>query len=191
MKFEYVPILLGGIFKATNNKSPGRDARRHQEQARVPCGSRPSASSSALGSSPTPESVLPGQHAEPDARRRSPPSSKACSRNMSRPRSTTCGSSRRRWTIPKSRPRRWPHPASMRAKLLARVAGRRRQGKADREHAIRPSSAARSARRPSSSASEMFFGKEQLREVEEMVSGSRSVTSWRGTAMRRSRSNDS
>src|SRR4029078_11757818 len=23
VKFEYVPILLGGIFKATNNKSPG------------------------------------------------------------------------------------------------------------------------------------------------------------------------
>ena len=36
VKFEYVPILLGGIFKATNNKSPGETPRRHQEQARVP-----------------------------------------------------------------------------------------------------------------------------------------------------------
>src|SRR3954453_14042736 len=35
VKFEYVPILLGGIFKATNNKSPaetlagGKNKRKH------------------------------------------------------------------------------------------------------------------------------------------------------------------
>ena len=34
VKFEYVPILLGGIFKATNNKSPAEYPCRHQEQAK-------------------------------------------------------------------------------------------------------------------------------------------------------------
>ena len=44
VKFDYVPILLGGIFKATNNKSPVETLGRHQEQAGIPRASRPSAS---------------------------------------------------------------------------------------------------------------------------------------------------
>ena len=35
VKFEYVPVLLGGIFKATNNMSPFEIASRHQEQAGI------------------------------------------------------------------------------------------------------------------------------------------------------------
>ena len=35
VKFEYVPVLLGGIYKATNNMSPTEFASRHQEQARI------------------------------------------------------------------------------------------------------------------------------------------------------------
>ena len=34
-KFEYVPVLLGGVFKLTDNRSPV-EPRGHQEQARVP-----------------------------------------------------------------------------------------------------------------------------------------------------------
>ena len=69
VKFEYVPVLLGGIFKATNNKSPAKSlagiknkrefhaleterfVKRFQRQALYL------------------ESVLSGQHPQPDARR--------------------------------------------------------------------------------------------------------------------------
>ena len=36
VKFEYVPVLLGGIFKATGNMSPFDVASRDQEQAGIP-----------------------------------------------------------------------------------------------------------------------------------------------------------
>ena len=34
-KFEYVPVLLGGVFKMTNNRSPARKHGGHQEQAGI------------------------------------------------------------------------------------------------------------------------------------------------------------
>ena len=34
VKFDYVPVLLGGIFKLTGNSSPGF-AQGHQKQTRV------------------------------------------------------------------------------------------------------------------------------------------------------------
>ena len=36
VKFEYVPVLLGGIYKATGNMSPFEFASRNQEQAGIP-----------------------------------------------------------------------------------------------------------------------------------------------------------
>ena len=36
VKFEYVPVLLGGIYKATGNMSPFNFASRNQEQAGIP-----------------------------------------------------------------------------------------------------------------------------------------------------------
>ena len=68
-KFEYVPVLLGGIFKATNNKSrwprrsPGiknkRDVSRRSENQRA-------LRASAFSVKPIrDESVLSGQHPEP------------------------------------------------------------------------------------------------------------------------------
>ena len=36
VKFEYVPVLLGGIFKGTGNMSPFELASRNQEQAGIP-----------------------------------------------------------------------------------------------------------------------------------------------------------
>ncbi|MGY4300499.1 2-hydroxychromene-2-carboxylate isomerase [Bradyrhizobium sp. i1.4.4] len=53
VKFEYVPILLGGIFKSTNNKSPAETLAGIKNKREFhPRRSRPSASSSASRSSP-------------------------------------------------------------------------------------------------------------------------------------------
>ena len=41
VKFEYVPVLLGGIFKATGNMSPFELASWHQEQAGIPGAGNP------------------------------------------------------------------------------------------------------------------------------------------------------
>ena len=88
---------------------------------------------------------------------------------MSRPRSITCGASRRRWTTPK-----WPSKALAAsgldaAKLLARAQ--------DAEVKAKLIENTQSAVERGAFGSptffvgkEMFFGKEQLREVEEMVS---------------------
>ena len=36
VKFEYVPVLLGGIYKLTGNRSPAGLSAGYKEQARVP-----------------------------------------------------------------------------------------------------------------------------------------------------------
>jgi len=91
------------------------------------------------------------------------------SRNMSMPPFIICGASRRKWTILKSRCRR-SRIRSRCGKTVRARAGARGQGEADRKHAKR-----RRARRVGSPTffvgNEMFFGKEQLREVEELVAG--------------------
>jgi 2-hydroxychromene-2-carboxylate isomerase len=48
VRFEYVPVLLGGIFKATNNRSPASGTSGNFTP------SRPSASSGVFRSSPIP-----------------------------------------------------------------------------------------------------------------------------------------
>ena len=50
VKFEYVPVLLGGVFKLTGNRSPAETNRRHQEQARIPAARDRAASSSSTAS---------------------------------------------------------------------------------------------------------------------------------------------
>ena len=52
VKFEYVPILLGGIFKATNNKSPAETLAGIKNKRGIHEAARPSVSSSASTSSP-------------------------------------------------------------------------------------------------------------------------------------------
>ena len=89
---------------------------------------------------------------------------------MSTPRSITCGSSRRRWTIRKSPPRRCASSGLDAAKLLARSQD------ADVKAKLIENTQSAVERGAFGSPTffvgkEMFFGKEQLREVEEMVSG--------------------
>ena len=69
VKFEYVPVLLGGIFKVTNNMSPFELAARDQEQAGISARRRPSASSAATTSRPSSRIRFSRQHADADARR--------------------------------------------------------------------------------------------------------------------------
>ena len=51
VKFEYVPVLLGGIFKATNNRSPGETLAGVKNKPEFNA-LRPNASSSGFRSSP-------------------------------------------------------------------------------------------------------------------------------------------
>jgi len=37
-KFDYVPILLGGVFKLTNKRSPAESLAGNKEQARIRAG---------------------------------------------------------------------------------------------------------------------------------------------------------
>ena len=48
-KFTYVPILLGGVFKLTNNQSPMVAVQGRQEQAGLSATSRSCASSRSTG----------------------------------------------------------------------------------------------------------------------------------------------
>ncbi len=123
-KFDYVPILLGGIFKATNNKSPAeslagvknkrefhaietqRFVKRFQVQPFV-------------WNPFFPVNTLNLMRAAVAAQL------EACSKPMSRRRFITCGGSRRRWTIRKSRRRRSLRPAST-AQNCSRVRRSRR-----------------------------------------------------------------
>ena len=89
---------------------------------------------------------------------------------MSRPRFITCGSSRRRWTIPKWRSKALTASGLDAAKLLARAQ------EADVKAKLIENTQSAVERGAFGSPTffvgkEMFFGKEQLREVEEMVSG--------------------
>ena len=72
VKFEYVPVLLGGIYKATGNMSPSTrfaESRTSRNTRR----SRPSGSSAATTSRNSVKILLSGQYADADARRRRGP----------------------------------------------------------------------------------------------------------------------
>ena len=73
VKFEYVPVLLGGIYKATNNMSPAESLARDQEQAGVPGAGNPALHSPPQHHKVPVKSVFPGQHADADAGRRRGP----------------------------------------------------------------------------------------------------------------------
>ncbi len=89
---------------------------------------------------------------------------------MSTPRSITCGSSRRRWTIPRSRAKAFTASGLDAAKLFARA-----QEPEVKAKLIENTQAAVERGAFGSPTffvgKEMFFGKEQLREVEELISG--------------------
>ena len=89
---------------------------------------------------------------------------------MSTPHSITCGSSRRRWTIRKSPLKALTSSGLDAAKLFARA-----QEPEVKAKLIENTQAAVERGAFGSPTffvgKEMFFGKEQLREVEEMVSG--------------------
>ena len=104
-KFVYVPVLLGGIFKVTNNRSPaetfaGIRNKLDYERLETAALRRPPRHH-ALRAQP----ALPGQHADADARR----GRRAAARRVRPLRATrcsaTCGPIPRRWTIPPWRAR--------------------------------------------------------------------------------------
>ena len=68
VKFEYVPILLGGIFKATNNKSPAETLAGVKNKREFHALETERFVKRFGGQALCLESILPGQHAEPDAR---------------------------------------------------------------------------------------------------------------------------
>ena len=68
VKFEYVPILLGGIFKATNNKSPAETLAGIKNKREFHA-LETERFIKRFGVKPyTWNPILPRQHAEPDAR---------------------------------------------------------------------------------------------------------------------------
>ena len=165
-KFEYVPILLGGVFKLTNNRSPAESMRgiknRLEYEELETAALRPAPRHHAVHLQP----VLPGQHASDHARRgrgaarrrvrplrrRGVPPHVGRAEEDGRSRGGACGARAIR---------------SERRRPAGAHAGARGQGRACSRTPKRALPAAPSAARPSSSASEIFFGKDRLRDVEE------------------------
>ena len=101
-KFEYVPILLGGVFKLTNNRSPAGPCQGIKNKPELHGSWKPSASSESTASpSYRFNPYFPVNTLHDHARRRRGADARASSSSMSRRCSTTCGKSRRRWTIPR------------------------------------------------------------------------------------------
>jgi 2-hydroxychromene-2-carboxylate isomerase len=102
VKFEYVPILLGGIFKATNNKSPAETLAGIKNKPEFQVleterfvkrfGVKPYTMNPFF-----PVNTLNLMRAAVAAQ------FEGCSKNMSTPHFITCGVSRKKWTIPKWR----------------------------------------------------------------------------------------
>ena len=152
VKFEYVPILLGGIFKATNNKSP----------AETLAGIKNKREFNALET----ERFLKRFGVKPYVWN---PFFPVNTLNLMRAAAAQFEGvfekyveaafhhmwvEPKKWMTPKSRPRRWPRPASM-PQLLARSQDADVKARLI-ENTQTPSSAARSARRHSSSARKCF-----------------------------------
>ena len=102
MKFEYVPVLLGGIFKATNNKSPAETlagVRNKPEFMRIETERfiKRFKVKPYIWNPFFPVNTLNLMRAAVAAQ------FEGVFENMSMPPSITCGSSRRRWTIRKLR----------------------------------------------------------------------------------------
>ncbi len=62
--FDYVPVLLGGVFKATNNRSPAESVRRHPEQAGIRAAGNGALLCAPRDHGVQPEPVLSGQHVD-------------------------------------------------------------------------------------------------------------------------------
>ena len=70
VKFEYVPVLLGGIYKATNNMSPAESLRGIKNKPEYQALETQRFIRRHNITKFRSESVLPGQHADADAGRR-------------------------------------------------------------------------------------------------------------------------
>ena len=167
-KFEYVPVLLGGIFKATNNKSPaetlaGIKNKREFHALETERFLKRFAVKPYVWNPFFPVNTLNLMRAAVAAQL------EGVFEKYVEAAFHHVWSSRRKWMTPRSRPRRWPRPASMlrncwrsqdadvRARLIENT-----QNAVERGAFGSPTFFV---------GKEMFFGKEQLREVEEMISG--------------------
>ena len=168
VKFEYVPVLLGGIFKATNNKSPA-EALAGIKNKREFHALETERFLKRFGVKPYiwnrffPVNTLNLMRAAVAAQ------FEACSRNMSRPPSITCGSSQK-VDDPEVAAKALASSGLDAVKLLARAQD------ADVKARLIENTQNAVERGAFGSPTffvgkEIFFGKEQLREVEEMVSG--------------------
>ena len=99
VKFEYVPVLLGGIYKATGNMSPGESLRGIKNKPEYNALETQRFLRRHNITKFSVEPVLSGQHTDADARGRRGAISKVCSSLISVRPIITCGSSPRRWTI--------------------------------------------------------------------------------------------
>ena len=172
VRFEYVPVLLGGVFKLTNNRSPAESQRRHQEQAGVPAARdralHPPARHHALPAQP----VLPGEHADDHARRRRGAEARhlraLCRRGLpahvgrAQEARRSGGAARRAARIGRCRPTgcsSWRRRRRSRTALLAET-----QRAVDRGTFGSPTFFV---------DDEIYFGKDRLRDVEEAIAANR------------------
>ena len=170
VKFEYVPILLGGIFKATNNKSP----------AETLAGIKNKREFHALET----ERFIKRFHVKPYVWN---PFFPVNTLNLMRAAVAAQLEGVFEKYVEAAFHHMWVEPKKMddpevalkaltasgldARKTVRARAGARRQGKADREHAQSAVERGAFGSPTFFVGKEMFFGKEQLREVEEMVSG--------------------
>ena len=170
VKFEYVPILLGGIFKATNNKSPAETLAGVKNKREFHALETERFVERFAVKPYTWNPVVSRQHPQPDARGRRRASSRACSRNTSRPRFTTCGREPKKMDDPEVALKALTASGLDAAKLFARA----QEPEVKAKLIENTQSAVERGAFGSPTffvGKEMFFGKEQLREVEELVSG--------------------
>ena len=168
VKFEYVPILLGGVFKLTNNRSPaeshaGIKNKPEYEQLETRA-LHQAARHHALPAQP----VLPGQHADDHARRRRGAEARRvralCRRGVpahvgrAQEDGRSGGAARGAGRIRACRPiacSSWPRTRRSRTRLLAKT-----QRAVDRGTFGSPTFFV---------GDEIFFGKDRLRDVEEAI----------------------
>jgi len=166
-----VPVLLGGIFKATNNKSPaetlaGIKNKREFHAVETERFVRRFGVAPYTMNPFFPVNTLNLMRAAVAAQ------FEGVFENTSTRHFITCGPSLKKMERPRSGDEgacRFRPGCRQTVRARARA---RRQGEADREHPNRPWSAAAFGSPTFFVGQEMFFGKEQLREVEELVSGS-------------------
>ena len=170
VEFEYVPILLGGVFKLTNNRSPveklaGIKNRLEYEQLEMRRFIRRHGITQF-----TWNPFFPGQHAPGHARCGRGAIGQRVRSLCRLPCSRPCGPSRKRWTMRKLRAAVLQQAGLDGARLIART-----QEPEVKDRLLKNTEA--SVARGTFGAptffvgDEIFFGKDRLRDVEEEVAG--------------------